>query len=89
MDTHLGYGLTTGLKELRDISIANRTVACDKVDEVNRVINIYEAYSYDGGKPVTYQDIQIYYNDWGQIQTWSSYNPDVSAYTPACASTEP
>lgn len=53
------------------------------------MIAIYEAYTYDGGKPVTYEDIVISYNNWGSIVTWSSYSPDLSAYAPACAETEP
>lgn len=84
-----GLGLTTGLTDLLATANTNRTTVCDRVTEVNRVIGLYEAYSYDGGEAAVVDPITISYTRWGAIQYWSSYSPDLSAYDPSCAETEP
>jgi len=89
LDSHNGYGLTTGLTDLLSTANANRTAVCDRVDEVNRVIAIYESYYYDGGEQAVVDSITISYDNWGSIETWSSYNPNLSAFDPSCAETEP
>ena len=87
--TPQGLGLTTGLTELLATANSNRTVACDKLTEVNRVIAVYEAYTYDGGEPAVVDPIVIIYDSWGKIETWSSYRPDLSSFSLRCAATEP